>query len=358
MSKLLQQVIIFLTGSTLSCLVIYLTFYSASINDHQATLIGKQRNLITHTESILTNIEKIRGELKSLQGSSHSFNHLFYEDGSKASAQKIQPEPPEPISSKDGTLIQDIYKNLSAIHSQLKITKKNIKVSSERATSIPAIMPGKGPINSLFGMRESPIDGKLKLHKGIDISVPDGTPIYATANGFVTEAKHRGPYGKMITLSHNFGFESRYAHLSKFLVKAGDKIERGQKIGLSGSTGRTTGAHLHYEILLNKNHINPLPFVNVRKQLNLAKTEFSKPSFDPREFGKDNIKINSDQGSISALPLNLKLTFGLGILFLVISIFVILHFNIKHLYYASWVKLLYPKRKDPSKENPVSYWQQ
>ena len=268
-----------------------------------------------------------------------SFNHLFYEDGSKASAQKIQPEPPESISSKDGTLIQDIYKNLSAIHSQLKITKKNIKVSSERATSIPAIMPGKGPINSLFGMRESPIDGKLKLHKGSDISVP--VVLRFTPQTFRHRAKHQ-TLMERYDASHNFSLKA-VAYLQ--FVKAGDKIERGQKIGLSGSTGRTTGAHLHYEILLNKNHINPLPFVNVRKQLNLAKTEFSKPSFDPREFGKDNIKINSDQGSISALPLNLKLTFGLGILFLVISIFVILHFNIKHLYYASWVKLLTPKGK-------------
>jgi|GEM_PF-610978 len=115
---------------------------------------------------------------------------------------------------------------------------------------------------SPFGRRSDPFTGRLAMHPGLDLAGATGSPIYATSNGVIESAGRNAAYGNAIDISHGFGIVTRYAHLSKILVKEGDKVKKGQKIGIQGSTGRSTGAHLHYEVRINDSPVNPIKFLN------------------------------------------------------------------------------------------------
>ncbi len=127
--------------------------------------------------------------------------------------------------------------------------------------STPAIWPVKGWITSTFGRRKSPFTGLREFHKGLDIATRKGTPIIAPADGIVAAAGTRGFLGRMIAIDHGHGIVSRYGHMQKALKKRGDKVKRGDVIGLVGATGRTTGPHVHYEVHLNGVPVNPKKYI-------------------------------------------------------------------------------------------------
>lgn len=135
----------------------------------------------------------------------------------------------------------------------------------ERGTKIPPtyIRPiSGGRQSSGFGRRKAPTKGASTYHKGIDWAVPTGTAVVASSAGTVTKAGWGSGYGYVVYIRHADGRETRYAHLSKVLVKAGQSVSQGQKIALSGNTGRSTGPHLHFEILINGSAVNPLKYLN------------------------------------------------------------------------------------------------
>jgi murein DD-endopeptidase MepM/ murein hydrolase activator NlpD len=114
---------------------------------------------------------------------------------------------------------------------------------------------------STFGVRSDPFRGTAAMHAGVDIPGAIGTPIYATADGIVVRAGVAGGYGNMVAINHGRGIETRYGHMSKILVEANARVHRGQMIGLMGSTGRSTGSHLHYEVRIDGHAVNPVPFL-------------------------------------------------------------------------------------------------
>ncbi|MGA1868691.1 MAG: M23 family metallopeptidase [bacterium] len=127
--------------------------------------------------------------------------------------------------------------------------------------STPSIYPTHGWITSGFGYRKSPFTGKRELHKGIDVAGRRGTPVVAPARGIITYSGLNGGYGNVVEIEHGYGFSTLYAHNSVNLVKAGDRVERGDVISLLGNTGRSTAPHLHYEIRMNNVHVNPLNYI-------------------------------------------------------------------------------------------------
>jgi murein DD-endopeptidase MepM/ murein hydrolase activator NlpD len=140
----------------------------------------------------------------------------------------------------------------------------------------PSLWPLLGRIMSPYGGRQDPFSGEGATHTGVDISAQIGTPVKATADGIVTLAEWSNGYGRMVVIDHGNGLQTRYAHLSAFEVVAGQEVRRGDVIALSGSSGRATGPHLHYEVRLEGTPVNPYPY--------LAKSDVALPSPARKDF--------------------------------------------------------------------------
>lgn len=166
------------------------------------------------------------------------------------------------VARKMDILASQLY-NQSVSYDELFALARN---KEQMLACIPAIFPLKETelkyISSYFGHRPDPIYNITKFHSGMDFSAPLGTEAYATGDGVVVEVEngHWG-YGNMITVDHGFGYKTRYAHLQKFAVRKGQKVKRGQVIGYIGNTGKTTGVHLHYEVLKNNVAVDPINFL-------------------------------------------------------------------------------------------------
>ncbi len=164
-------------------------------------------------------------------------------------------------SQKIDQLSRELYVQSKSFDEVYKLAKNKAIMLA----SIPGIQPISNKdlkrIASGFGYRIHPIYKTLRMHEGIDFTAPIGTPIYATGDGVVERNKGRmSGYGKMVKIDHGFGYETLYAHMSKIIVRPGQKVKRGEIIGYVGNTGRSTGPHLHYEVRKNGSPINPVHF--------------------------------------------------------------------------------------------------
>ena len=135
-----------------------------------------------------------------------------------------------------------------------------IKSNEKMYRHIPSISPVKGYIGSKYGYRTDPIDGKRRMHSGLDFPVNLNTDVVATGDGVVTKAEYDSGWGRYIKIDHGYGYETVYAHLWKINVKKGQKVKRGDKIGKSGNSGRAAGFHLHYEVHKNNKTVDPLNY--------------------------------------------------------------------------------------------------
>jgi len=175
------------------------------------------------------------------------------------------------------------YSTLSQLQSKIDVEEQSYDqlndLLNERIrmwASRPAIQPiSNKQLNQLFmsyGARMHPIFKVMKDHNGLDFSAPKGTPVYATGDGTVVTAHRSASYGKVIYIDHGHGYETRYAHLSKFIVYPGDRVKRGHIIGYVGSTGTSQSRHLHYEVLINDKPVNPINFF----QRDLSNSEYQR----------------------------------------------------------------------------------
>ncbi len=131
----------------------------------------------------------------------------------------------------------------------------------EQLASTPSILPSRGWLSSGFGYRISPFTGTIQMHEGIDISNSVGTPVVAPADGLVVKVGREYGYGKVLVINHGYGITTRYGHLHKADVKIGQKVKRGDLIAEVGNTGRSTGPHLHYEVLVNNVAVDPRKYI-------------------------------------------------------------------------------------------------
>lgn len=167
------------------------------------------------------------------------------------------------LSSPDATfgVIRDL---LSTLESRLDSARSGIERRRALAAATPSIWPVTGWLSSSFGRRTDPFHGGRTFHDGIDIVADRGRAVYATAEGQVAKAGYSGDYGNLVVIQHSFGLETRYGHLLRASVQAGQSVKRGDIIGYVGSTGRSTSPHLHYEVWLNSRLINPLRLLSAR----------------------------------------------------------------------------------------------
>ena len=161
------------------------------------------------------------------------------------------------LTSPENTfaLLKDL---LQGLESRLQTVRSDVDKRNQLAAATPAIWPTHGWLSSSMGNRADPLTGEKDFHPGLDISADKGDPVYSTADGKVTHAASAGNYGNLVIVDHGYGLETRYGHLSTFKITLGQKVKRGDLLGLVGSTGRTTGAHLHYEVRAGGRILNPL----------------------------------------------------------------------------------------------------
>jgi murein DD-endopeptidase MepM/ murein hydrolase activator NlpD len=145
---------------------------------------------------------------------------------------------------------------------QLFMSWKKLDQLEHGTIAIPSTQPVRGTsLTSGYGVRNDPFRGRAAMHAGIDLVAPIGTPIYATADALVQRSEWANGYGNLVELNHGRGIQTRYGHLSKSLVRSGQRVKRGDLIALMGSTGRSTGSHLHYEVRIDGKAVNPIPFM-------------------------------------------------------------------------------------------------
>jgi murein DD-endopeptidase MepM/ murein hydrolase activator NlpD len=202
---------------------------------------------------IIANLEEPAGESKEVMGM-----------GGASPEDDIFPT----LGARRRALINQMHSDLALLEGESLLQEQSFTElqefllnKSSLLASTPSILPTKGWITSTFGKRKDPFTGRRQNHRGMDISNRIGTDIVAPADGIVTKIKRFASLGNMVEISHGYGIKTRYGHLSKFNVKVGQKIKRGQKIAFMGNTGRSTGPHLHYEVIVNGVHVNPSRYV-------------------------------------------------------------------------------------------------
>jgi murein DD-endopeptidase MepM/ murein hydrolase activator NlpD len=172
------------------------------------------------------------------------------------------------LTRKHSTMLRKMHLQVNQLEGATEAKKESLTdllSDLERQKNIlahtPTIRPAEGWISSKFGYRISPFTEKREFHKGLDIANRLGTPIIATADGVVTFVGTKGQFGKVVIIDHGHGITTRFAHLDKALMKSGDRVKRGDLIAQMGSTGRSTGPHVHYEVHLNGVPVNPEKYI-------------------------------------------------------------------------------------------------
>jgi murein DD-endopeptidase MepM/ murein hydrolase activator NlpD len=150
---------------------------------------------------------------------------------------------------------------LTALEAGLETARPRLERRAALARATPAIWPALGALTSGFGGRRDPFTAAASMHPGLDVDLELGDAVHVTADGVVSDARYHPEYGNVVTVSHGFGIETRYAHLSRYLVRPGTTLTRGQMVGQAGSTGRSTGTHLHYEVWIDGRPVNPLQYL-------------------------------------------------------------------------------------------------
>lgn len=230
-----------------------------------------------HIRRFATDIDGLKEKLAALNGFENRIRilaNLNTPDNSRSylgigGAMPTDLNPAAAITEKQSVLIREMHGQVDHLQraaavqeSDLRYLMKGVVAKQNFLAATPSINPlQEGWVTSDFGNRASPFTGLMEFHSGLDLGAPEGSPIISPANGTVTFAGTKGLYGKIIIINHGHGMATRYAHLSKILKKRGEKIKRGDVIGLVGQTGRSTGPHLHYEVRINGTAVNPQDYI-------------------------------------------------------------------------------------------------
>lgn len=218
--------------------------------DALAARIGQLQAHVTRLDALGGRLIKI----SRLDASEFNFDHKPAYGGPH--------EPDSGIAVDFENVLVDLSDQLDSREQQLSIIEDVIMNSQLKKDSRPTGRPvKKGWISSYFGKRTDPFTGKLEMHKGLDFAAKAGSEIHAVSSGVVTWAGSRYGYGNLVEINHGHGYATRYGHNEEILVEVGDSVEKGQAISLMGSTGRSTGPHVHFEVLLNDRQVDPVRYV-------------------------------------------------------------------------------------------------
>ena len=236
-----------------------------ALADENALLRGQIRQVqdrVAHIATTLDRVErydaKLRHAVAQLQDPDRglAIGPVGSREGGPASpsaARAEAPALPSPLAALEAEATRQ--------ESSLRDLDRYFADQRSLLASTPSLWPTRGWVTSDFGVRLDPYTAERMMHRGLDIATPPGQPIYAPSDGTVVFAGNENGYGKVLVVDHGYGVRTRYGHLSEIAVKAGDTIRRGTRLGAVGSTGRSTGPHLHYEVRVNGIAENPRKFI-------------------------------------------------------------------------------------------------
>lgn len=228
-------------------------------------------------KNISSKVKTLQDQMAELEKRDNQVYRSIFEsnplpDSARAKLIEKQKELDKVTVMNENAIVRDIADQLNDITARIAyqfqsydsiarlIDKQDVKLAS-----IPAIQPVSNKqldrIASGYGMRIDPVYGTPKMHKGLDFTAPQGTPIYSTGNGIIKEAgRSEGGYGNFVVINHGYGYETLYGHMVRVKARRGQRVKRGEVIGWVGSTGKSTGPHCHYEVHINGNAVDPVYF--------------------------------------------------------------------------------------------------
>lgn len=221
--------------------------------------------------SKMTDVEFQMAKLKQFDKKLRIITNMEVPGGSNQILGIGGPSPDEDMTALDAArngLVKQMHSDLDQLKAETRTQEKSFTELHEylfKQTSLfastPAIWPARGWVTSTFGYRISPFTGLRQMHEGLDIANAVGTPVFAPADGIVSKVDRENGVGKTISINHGYGIVTKYGHLSDMYAHVGKRVKRGEKIAAVGNTGRSTGPHLHYEVLVNGIHVNPEKYI-------------------------------------------------------------------------------------------------
>lgn len=285
--KLARRVGIFLGISVIAASALFVWYINHHPSIEEQRLLDKNLALKAGWSSLEERIAEANASLEELISlDDHNYRVILDLQPLSPSERDAGTGGAEPLyidEVKQYGLISDTYKRFEKLKHQLDVEQQSyeeLNKTTDRKLTMWASRPAIQPIDNKdltrlhtsYGMRFHPLLGYVRPHNGLDFTAPKGTPVYATGDGRVANAYHSSSYGNVVYINHGFDFETRYAHLTKYIVGIGEQVKRGQVIGYVGNTGTSVSAHLHYEILFKNSFTNPINFF----QRDLSNQEYEK----------------------------------------------------------------------------------
>jgi murein DD-endopeptidase MepM/ murein hydrolase activator NlpD len=262
--RLLFSVASILTSSLCLSTFFSVQYFTSLSQTHELSkLRHENKDLQTANEQFGKSVESLRGQLRTVEDRTRKLaiyaGISSLDDSAQGGVGGLRP-----TELGDNPYRDDVDKmafRSRRLEGDLSVLEQKLVAQSQLLASTPSIAPVRGILTDGFGGRSDPFTGEDGTHNAIDISSAVGQPVRAPADGIVVKAEWANGYGNVIYISHGYGYSTRYGHLSAYAAKPGQHVKRGDIIAYVGSTGRSTGPHLHYEVRLNNNPVNPLEYI-------------------------------------------------------------------------------------------------
>jgi len=262
--RLLFSLVSVLTSSL--CLSTFFSvqyFTSLSQNYELSKLRRENKDLQTANEQFSKSVESLRTQLRTVEDRTRKLAIIAgistLDETAQGGVGGARPTDLGQNPYRDD--LDKMSLRSTRLNKDLSVLEQQLVARNEMLSSTPSIAPVRGILTDGFGGRSDPFTGEQGTHNAVDISSAIGQAVRAPADGIVVKSEWANGYGNVIYISHGYGYSTRYGHLSAFNVKPGQHVKRGDVIGYVGSTGRSTGPHLHYEVRLNNNPVNPLEYI-------------------------------------------------------------------------------------------------
>jgi murein DD-endopeptidase MepM/ murein hydrolase activator NlpD len=262
--RLLFSLVSVVTSSLCLSTFFSVQYFTSLSQTHELTKLQREnKELQTANEQFSKSVESLRTQLRTVEDRTRKLaiyaGISSLDEGSQGGVGGLRPADLGQNPYRDD--VDKMAFRSSRIATDLSVLEQKLVAQSQLLASTPSIAPVRGILTDGFGGRSDPFTGEPGNHNAIDISSAVGQAVRAPADGIVVKAEWANGYGNVIYISHGYGYSTRYGHLSAYAAKPGQHVKRGDVIAYVGSTGRSTGPHLHYEVRLNNNPVNPLEYI-------------------------------------------------------------------------------------------------